>query len=70
MNDCHRLGRQLTLDEAAGRLGVETAAARMFVRLKLLRTAPDQPLAVWELDVERLRRVLARQQRAESWVGA
>lgn len=70
MSDCHRLGRQLSMDEAAARLGVEAAAARLFVKLKLLRAASYDPLAVWEMDVERLRRVLARQQRAESWVGA
>jgi hypothetical protein len=64
------LGRQISLDEAACRLGVEAAAARLFVRLKLLRAASQEPLSVWEMDVERLRRVLARQQRAESWVGA
>jgi len=67
----HRcFGRQISVEEAAQRLGVELAAARMFVRLKLLRVASTEPLTVWEMDVERLRRVLLRQQRTESWLGA
>jgi hypothetical protein len=40
------------------------------VRLKLLRAASHEPLTVWELDVERLQRVLARQCHLESWAGA
>jgi hypothetical protein len=70
MTSHRRNGRELTLEEAAGRLGVETAAVRMFVRLKLLRTASGEPPAVWEMDVERLRRVLLRQHHASAWVGA
>lgn len=70
MSDCHRAERRLSLEEAARRLGVEPAAARLFVRLKLLRAASHEPLTVWELDVERLQRVLARQCHLESWAGA
>lgn len=53
--------RQITLDEAAARLEIEVAAARLFFRLKLLRPAASDPPTVWERDVERLRRVLLRQ---------
>lgn len=54
-------GRMLSVDEAARRLDVEPAAVRMFVRQRFLRVASSEPMGVWETDVHRLHRVLARQ---------
>jgi hypothetical protein len=54
-------GRMLSVDEAARQLDVEPAAVRMFVRQRFLRVATDEPMGVWEVDVHRLHRVLARQ---------
>jgi hypothetical protein len=53
--------RKLSVDEAAGQLGVEPAAVRMFVRQRFLRLASTEPVGVWEADVLRLHRVMLRQ---------
>lgn len=62
--------RCLTVPQAAHRLGVEPAAVHAFVRLRLLRTASAEPLAVVGTDVARLQRVLERRAGPGPVVGA
>jgi hypothetical protein len=50
----------LTVDEAARRLGIEPAAVRHFVKQRFLREAASGPSSVWEVDVQRLQRVMLR----------
>lgn len=64
-NQC-ATNRRLAVDTAALRLGVEPAAVRLFVKQKFLRVASHDPPMVWESDVERPRRVLARRMTAVS----
>jgi hypothetical protein len=52
--------KTVTVDEAARKLGIEPAAVRMFVRQRFLREAEANPPAVWEVDVQRLHRVMQR----------
>ena len=61
--------RLLAVEIAAQRLGVEPAAVRLFIRQQFLRMASQDPPTVWESDVERLQRVLARHLTAASAPG-
>ena len=50
--------RCLSAPQAADRLGVDPAAVRAFVRMRLLRAASSDPLRVLVTDVNRLHRLL------------
>lgn len=60
----------LTIAEAAVRLDVQPGDVRRYIHQRLLRLATPEPAQVWASDVERLRRVLARQQGRTLLLGA